>query len=158
MKQPEYEWMPPFCLTCVIYFSWLGLVPIPFIVMNEIFPSKVNYNNTIPLLTLMTRFFPVADPTSLPCVGHFLHVDHFVRAGINIPDFLGDIWSCELYDHIGHNVCVKRTFLHVFHSWNQREVIWRNRRNYVYLNYCICNALFNIRSNIWSPQFTWLIQ
>lgn len=41
-KEPAFEWMPPFCLACIIYFSWLGLIPIPFIVMNESFPKKVN--------------------------------------------------------------------------------------------------------------------
>lgn len=40
-SNPEYQWMPPFCVACVIYFSWLGLVPMPWIIMNEIFPRKV---------------------------------------------------------------------------------------------------------------------
>lgn len=30
-KQPEFEWMPPFCFACIIYFSCMGLLPIPYI-------------------------------------------------------------------------------------------------------------------------------
>lgn len=41
LKQPEYEWMPPFCLVCIIYFSCMGLVSIPYILTIEIFPKEV---------------------------------------------------------------------------------------------------------------------
>lgn len=41
LKQPEYEWIPPVCLVCIIYFSCMGLVSIPYILTIEIFPKEV---------------------------------------------------------------------------------------------------------------------
>lgn len=41
IDRPEMNWMPPFCLTCIIYFSRMGLVPIPYILTTELFPKKI---------------------------------------------------------------------------------------------------------------------
>ncbi|XP_055308694.1 facilitated trehalose transporter Tret1-like isoform X2 [Sitodiplosis mosellana] len=41
IDEPELNWMPPFCFACIIYFSWMGQIPIPFIVTFEIFPKKI---------------------------------------------------------------------------------------------------------------------
>lgn len=41
LKQPEYEWLPPLCFACIIFFSCMGLIPIPYIIITEIFPKKV---------------------------------------------------------------------------------------------------------------------
>lgn len=42
-KNPALEWMPPFCFACIVYFSCMGLLPIPYIITTEIFPKKANY-------------------------------------------------------------------------------------------------------------------
>lgn len=44
LKQPGYEWMPPFCFACIVYCSCMGLSPIPFILSFEIYPKKVHDN------------------------------------------------------------------------------------------------------------------
>lgn len=40
--RPEYKWMPPLFFACIIFFSCMGLLPIPYILTTEIFPKKVN--------------------------------------------------------------------------------------------------------------------
>lgn len=37
----QYEWMPPFCFACIVFFSCMGLLPIPYIITIEIFPKKI---------------------------------------------------------------------------------------------------------------------
>lgn len=39
---PEFQWMPLFCFACIVFFSCLGLLPIPFTISMEIFPKKVH--------------------------------------------------------------------------------------------------------------------
>ncbi|XP_055296383.1 facilitated trehalose transporter Tret1-like [Sitodiplosis mosellana] len=41
IKKPEYEWMPPFCIACIVFISCMGLLPIPYIITIEIFPKKI---------------------------------------------------------------------------------------------------------------------
>lgn len=36
-----YEWMPPFSFSCIVFASWLGQIPIPYIITFEIFPKEV---------------------------------------------------------------------------------------------------------------------
>lgn len=33
--------MPPFCFACIVFFSCIGLLPIPYIQTIEIFPKKI---------------------------------------------------------------------------------------------------------------------
>lgn len=42
--QPGLEWMnwmPLFCFACIVFFSWLGIVPIPYLINIEISPNKI---------------------------------------------------------------------------------------------------------------------
>lgn len=41
LKQPAFEWMPPFCFASIVFLSSMGLIPIPYIILTEIFPKKV---------------------------------------------------------------------------------------------------------------------
>ncbi|XP_055296382.1 facilitated trehalose transporter Tret1-like isoform X2 [Sitodiplosis mosellana] len=43
INQPNYDWMPTTLFTCIVLFSWLGLIPIPFIITIEIFPKKIRH-------------------------------------------------------------------------------------------------------------------
>lgn len=40
-KQPGFEWMPPICLAAVLFFSCIGLLPIPYIMTAELLPRKI---------------------------------------------------------------------------------------------------------------------
>lgn len=40
----EFDWMPPFCFSCIVFVSWLGQIPISYIVTFEIFPKEVREN------------------------------------------------------------------------------------------------------------------
>lgn len=35
------NWMPLFCFASIVFFSWLGIVPIPYIINIEISPTKI---------------------------------------------------------------------------------------------------------------------
>lgn len=42
--QPELEWMnwmPLFCFASIVFFSWLGIAPIPYIINIELSPNKI---------------------------------------------------------------------------------------------------------------------
>lgn len=41
MNDSQYEWMPTTFFACIVYFSWMGQIPIPFIITTEIFPKKI---------------------------------------------------------------------------------------------------------------------
>lgn len=41
LKQPGFEWMPPFCMAFIIFTSWLGMVSMPYVIAAEIFPKKI---------------------------------------------------------------------------------------------------------------------
>lgn len=57
LKQPGFEWMPIFCFSSIIYFSCMGLRPIPYIVTMEIFPKKVCNLNECFICWWIIRFF-----------------------------------------------------------------------------------------------------
>ncbi|XP_031623102.1 uncharacterized protein LOC116340647 [Contarinia nasturtii] len=41
LNRPGFEWVPTICFACIVFFSWLGQIPIPFIITTEIFPKKI---------------------------------------------------------------------------------------------------------------------
>lgn len=47
LKQPEYEWMAPLLFAAIIFFSCMGLLPIPYIMVYEIFPKEAHLNDFV---------------------------------------------------------------------------------------------------------------
>lgn len=92
INQPEYEWMPPFYFACIIFFSWMGQIPIPFIITIEIFPKKVNITNQLQIL-FSFKIFGFLDSTNMPCVSYINDVGDIFRHGLCIPCSIGNIWS-----------------------------------------------------------------
>lgn len=109
INQPEYEWIPTVLFTCIVLFSCLGLIPIPFILTMEIFPRKVNQslrirkgtkiNNTIFYLIIST------DSTNMFCAGDFIYLHHLFYIWNDIPNIFKDIWPLHLFHYIGCFEC-----------------------------------------------------
>ncbi|XP_031623613.1 facilitated trehalose transporter Tret1-like [Contarinia nasturtii] len=53
MGQPKYEWMPPFCFSCIIFFSCLGLFPIPYILPTEIFQKNIRHTCLVVVVSVI---------------------------------------------------------------------------------------------------------
>lgn len=41
MNAQDLGWIPPLCVSAITFFGCMGTLPIPYIIMTEIFPKKV---------------------------------------------------------------------------------------------------------------------
>lgn len=42
----QYHWVPVVSLSTVIFISSIGIIPIPYIIIAEVLPQKVNLSGT----------------------------------------------------------------------------------------------------------------
>lgn len=122
-----------FCFACIVYFSCMGLIPIPYIVFTEIFPKKVTehcilltddftciYNFNYPL---------ILDSTNMSCSGCIGYVDIVFHFWTHFPVVHGNIRPFQLHVHNGFYMYVECYIWHLLHSWDERKIIWTNYRN-----------------------------
>lgn len=92
LKNPAFDWMPPFCFACIIYFSCMGLLPIPYIVTIEIFPKKIR---SICLALAMTCMWVILFALGMKRIWlHLIFIESIIKlkcdfaSGMLLPTFL----------------------------------------------------------------------
>lgn len=102
-----YEWVPIISVSFIIFVSSLGMGPVPFIVMIEIFPQKVFKSYIFQFIDLTInklrhcivlyyyRFNTTASPLTLPCCGRldFVCVKHIHRSKRALDYLVGSHFS-----------------------------------------------------------------
>lgn len=127
LKQPGFEWMPPFCISFLIFSSCLGMFPMPYVIAVEIFPKKVgidvNNSFTSSWNSLCCCF---ADSTNWLSINLCIVLDHFVRSLLGIFYICRNIWSIQLYVRIRGSLSIECIIWNIFYDWNPWKIICWN--------------------------------
>lgn len=122
-----YDWVPGVCLSFVLFVSCLGLNPISWLVMMEIFPKKVW--NRLRIIHLMNfDFYLISTDKNLWIFRLYLIV---ADSWIHFNRTVSANWRENRTHRVDHIlwvvVLVQCTFWNIFHAWNKGEI---SRRNY----------------------------
>lgn len=133
LKQPNFEWLPPFCFTFIILFNGMGLSPIPYILLIEIFPKEVCrciFVDEHLMISENHSLFTISDSRDGYCARYFFGLVRFVSNRIHFPICSEHMGYCCLHAIFCCGVFTQRNFLHNFYPRNAWKVVWRNSRTH----------------------------
>lgn len=135
LNQPDYLWMPPLFFTCIILFNGLGLSPIPYILIIEIFPKDVSYSNISEHSNFQFNFFSILDSRNSASNTCFNGLVHSVCPGLHISIHSGKLWCCCVHDFLWSDMRFECNILCYIRSRNSWQIKRRNHWNYVEMMY-----------------------
>lgn len=132
-KNHEFDWVPIVCLSYVVFVTFLGLNPVPWLIMVEIFPKKVRPERSMPILihqSPLINFEPNFSDSKL-WIFHMRTVgaDIAVHLNWNVSTNSRMRWAHRVDNILCGCMLGQCNIWNILCTGNERKISWRNHAN-----------------------------